>query len=128
MRKLSTEQRERKAKLVKDLDGTAKEIAEAIAELNETARDKLAPLIAKYNDLIGSATTFCEEVAQEMDDYMADRSETWKSSPSGEAYEQWHSEWTDLDFEWIVLDFEIEAPEPGDSETLEGLDDEPPAP
>src|SRR5215469_7379384 len=111
MKKLSKAQAQEWSDLIKkvneakdDLDGAWGRVESAVEDANTE--------VTKYNDALGAAAAFRDEIVGEMDDYMSERSDKWQEGEAGEAYSAWKDEWEGLDLDEIA-DIDIpDQPEP----------------
>lgn len=124
MKKLSADQK-------KDKDGHAEAIREAWSKLDglwgevEAAVAAYNEGVAEMNEKLSDAETWRDEIVQEMDDYMSERSEKWLDGDAGQNYESWKGEWENVSFE-SVSELEVNQPdEPSIAEELDNLQVEP---
>jgi len=88
--------------------------AELAAELTEKA-DAVQAAIAAYNETLGEAREFVEEITGAIDEYVGERSEKWQEGDKAQALESWKEEWEGLELE------DIEEFEGGVGQALENI-------
>ncbi len=95
---------------------------------DEREMDAILALLARYNAALSDALDFCEDKASRLQDYMDDRSESWRESDAASACEDWKSQWEDVDFEPIALEDLGDPPNVDDlqdhADTLDQIPDE----
>lgn len=97
MKRISKQQQKTLADLVCDLQRHEEAIQEAI--------DTVGSAVADYNGTVCEVREVCEEVANEIEAYMNDRSEKWHDSEKGHAYQSWLDAWQEVSVE------EVETPD-----------------
>jgi hypothetical protein len=120
MRKLTEDQTRRKADLASHLFAGRDSVNAALNEFNRHLEDQWLGVeteIQNYNELVQSAQGFIEEVQGDQEAYADQRSETWKESGSGQAYESWQSEWG-----LSIEECGLVAPEKVEMESLDGAE------
>lgn len=87
-------------------DGYAEELRELRGKiedqfrvLNEETFRPINDLIAKYNETLEEARGFLEDLSSVMSDYYDARSDKWRDSDAGTAYQSWMSAYADFDAE-----------------------------
>src|SRR5215469_7946709 len=108
MKKLSKAQAQEWSDLIKkvnaakdDLDGAWGRVESAVEDANTE--------VTKYNDALGEAAAFRDEIVSDMDDYMSERSDEWEG--------------LDLD---EITDVEMpDQPEPAHGDAMDELPQEP---
>lgn len=97
MRALSLAETEALEQLQNALEEKKLEIEGALGDLAVHCAAKygedIQPLVAQYNQLIDKTNAFIEGVRERIDEYMAERSDAWRESEKGEAYERWYESW-----------------------------------
>jgi hypothetical protein len=75
----------------------------------------LATPLEEYNQAVTDALQWGQDAADEIEDYMSDRSDKWRESDRGQAYEEWQNEFASFNPEEIEIDqpelVEVEEPE-----------------
>jgi hypothetical protein len=102
MKKLSKDQIRRKDELIKAIAEAKAKVEDAISIYNAdkaTAFEKVEYEIDKYNSVIESIIDLQNEVAEEMQDYMSERSDNWHESDAGQEYADWNNEWENISLE-----------------------------
>lgn len=110
MKKLDKEQLARKDDLRDALAQAYTKLDAAISEYNgelELLRNKIERAIGDYNETATEVRDFRDEIAQEIQDYMDERSDAWREGDKGGAYSEWQTQWGNIDLE----DLEFELPE-----------------
>ena len=85
------------------------ELTAAIEAYNNAIQELWGPVevaMNEYNEAIGDANAWKTDRAQEMQEYIDERSEKWQESDKASEYETWKSQYEE-DFEQV----ELEAPE-----------------
>lgn len=124
MKKLSRQniaQRDAIIKKLADAAGALEEEQEALTE----ALDAFNAKIDAYNEALEEAREFTQDMASEIDSYMSERSERWLDGDAGQAYEEWKSEWENVELEDLEHIETPDFPEPDHIETLEQAPEEP---
>ena len=96
MKRLSKEQLKKHADLSAELHDAHEELDGAIKQFNETvatAYAKLETFVETFNSKVADANAFIEEVHSEQESYADDKSDRWRESDAGAAYDDWMSEW-----------------------------------
>lgn len=75
--------------------------------LVEEAKGAVESATETYNQALDNARTFCAEIVSLMEDYEGERSDKWQESDAASNFQDWKSEWENVDLE----DFEPEFPE-----------------
>jgi hypothetical protein len=107
MQKLTKEQVARKRELVDQLSGAAQDLQAAIATYNEKCAAEFSAVreaIDDYQAVVDEAQGFVEEVASDIGSYMDEKSEKWLESDRGQSYEQWKSEWENVEIPTVDID------------------------
>jgi hypothetical protein len=111
MQKLTKEQVARKRELVDKLSGAGQELQAAIIAYNEKCEAEFSSVreaIDDYQTVVDEARSFAEEIAGDIAGYMDEKSEKWLESDRGQAFEQWKSEWENID----IYDVDLDEPTP----------------
>jgi hypothetical protein len=102
--------------LVKKLTGEqVKKKGAFFAEIRQR-QEEVEDAIANYNAAVVECNEFIVDLAQEMSDYCAERSEKWTESDKGQAYDAWYCAYAEAQCEEIDstnLDFvDVDSLEP----------------
>lgn len=89
-----------------------KAVNEHIDELNEA--------LQTYNNILKEADKMATGVVQELTDYIGSKSEGWKEE-KGDAYDDWHGAWTNIDLEPVNLVDEVSTDDMGHPDELFNL-------
>lgn len=117
--KADIERRDGYAEKLRELRG---KIEDQFRLLNEEILAPLNAAIATYNEELGEARGFLEDLASEMSSYYDDRSDKWRDGDAGSAYAEWKSAYENFeaeDLEEIV--FEDTTAENNTPEDIEAL-------
>jgi hypothetical protein len=125
MKKLSKRDEERRAEIKAELEAAEIEVTSAIEEVNLLIDGKLAAAIDTYNQAVNNLDGLRDDVVAAMEEYAGDRSEKWQEGDAGQSYEEWKSEWENLDATELDKVEHIEVPEFNHAEALEALPSEP---
>lgn len=104
-------------------------LEQAVDTYNEAMRKQWEAVHATmnaYNDVAVEATTWQENVASDIQDYIDSRSDKWQESERGQAYLAWQGEYESSDLEDITIDQpdSLELSTGDQAETLEALAEE----
>lgn len=94
-------------------------LAEAIEKANEKineANTLLDEAFGEMNEVIGEANEIREEIVSEIENYMDERSDNWRESDRGSAYDSWKDQWSE----------EIEEKEYTQPDTIDPITEEMP--
>lgn len=97
----------RKRELVDKLSEAGQELQAAVNAYNEKCEaefNAVKEAINDYQAVVGEARSFAEEVAGDIGSYMEEKSEKWLESDRGSAYQQWQSEWENIELEDVDID------------------------
>jgi hypothetical protein len=102
-------------------------VSAAIDEYNTTLDDEwgngLEGVLSDYNDAVGSANEWKQGVAQQIQDYMDERSEKWQEGEAAQRYQSWKEAFDeDLPTADIERPEDLALEEP-DELSIEDLDD-----
>jgi len=128
MKKLTKTQEKEKADLSSELFDAHAEVEAAINKFNaalDAAKEEVETAVNAYNEKLSGARTFCEQLVSDMENYEGERSDKWLESDAASAFQDWKSEWEQIELD----DFEVEFPEPlevpeNPQEALDALPDE----
>jgi len=126
--------RSRGADLEATVEGFNTKVGEAWTKL-ETALEEynsvlesewnggLEGVLSDYNEAVGEANEWKQEVAQEIQDWMDERSDKWQESPAAEKYQTWKEPFEE-EFQTAELERpeNVEVEEPGEL-TLDDVED-----
>lgn len=118
MTKLTKAQLKQRDELGAKLNGAKEDLEHAVEEYNAaltTAWDEVQQSLDAMNELIDDANSWRTDIAQEIADYISERSEKWQEGDKGQAYGQWQTEWEE-DIERI----ELEKPDDLSLDDIEG--------
>lgn len=108
--KLTKQEQEQKAEWEKKLTAARKTLQDAVDIYNtqlESLTDVLNDVLKEYNGIINACTAFCEDIGDEIDSQIEERSERWLESDKGQATVSWCDQWKDF----ACLQEEIEWPD-----------------
>lgn len=125
--KLTKTEIKEKREIVKRLETTFARIEQEAAAFNAADKDaegagrKLHEAIAEYNDAQDEATAFTNLIADQITDYIDDKSEKWAEGEAGEAHIAWRDQWQDAEFEELEWD-DIVVPDSSTGELIASTD------
>lgn len=131
--KLSKAQKTSRDEIVSKLREQEEKLDEVISEFNAAVEAKwdeiVAPVLAKHKEALDEAREFCEQIADDIQNFYDDKSEKWQEGDRGQAVEDMRSEWesVDLDEPTIEPPSEVEKPGITHSASIEELPEEPSA-
>jgi hypothetical protein len=89
------------------------------------AHSKLVGIIEEYNEAVGDAAMWRDEIVSDMSNYQSERSEKWMEGEAGQAYQEWIDEWEAAELESLEtpeMPDELEYPH---SDEIDNLSSEP---
>jgi chromosome segregation ATPase len=92
MKSLSKADLARKQELIEAYNEAVEEVNRAHDAYDDAVRE-LNEKIAAVNEKIEGMVAFAQDIASEIEGYMDERSDTWRESDKGRAYEDWLQEW-----------------------------------
>lgn len=120
--KLSKQDVERRDEYVKELRAAADVVEDAINVFNASMRDSwetAKQAIGKYNEIIAGVAGWRDDLVNQLESDIEEKSERWQDSEKGQSANDWKSEWENLDLET----YDIDMPDEVESETLSHADD-----
>lgn len=129
MRKLHKSHLEHKVGLLNKARSTTNALQQAaIRSTQGLAADDRDYLRARdlYNQVVDEINAFIQAVTSEQEAYFESRSEGWQESETGQAHQDWQSEW-DIEIDACELDAEdlVESGDLDAADCLANLPDEP---
>jgi hypothetical protein len=114
--------------IVERLRSRRRDLDEAIAKFNDAALDawgKVDGCREAYNEAIGDANSWKAEVAGDIQEFIDGRSDKWRESDKGSAYEAWREAYED-ETESVEIDQpeDLSLDEDDAAENLERLPEE----
>lgn len=112
--KLTKAEQTAKADHVEALDGARDRYVTAAEAYNTAIKDaweEFNPAREEFNAAMEAATEFTEAVAERLEDYIEDKSDTWKDGPKGKAVIDWRERFARFEPDSIDMD------EPGAADT-----------
>ena len=111
---------------VKELNEKAAVIEDAVRVYNEgvaALRETLEKTITDYNETLGEARGFAEDIASAAEAAIDAKSEKWQEGEKGQAAANWRDEWQAVELEEIEIEWpdELESPDPDHATNLEAL-------
>lgn len=105
-----------------NLDDAVIAYNEKAAELYADAEDKLS----EYNDVLERAREWRDEIVEEIDEYVSDRSDKWQESDAAQEIESWKSEFEGLELDELTMEKpeDLEMPNEIDDEVLNNVPEE----
>lgn len=127
--KLNKDEKARRDQLVKDLQEHVSKLEDAVNVYNDETAKLRAPVetaLAAYNEIAEQARGFAEDIANQADSDISDKSEKWQEGERGQAATEWKDAWEGIDISEVEVewpeDLTIEAPSHADD--LEQLPEE----
>jgi uncharacterized coiled-coil DUF342 family protein len=124
MKKLNAAQKRELASLVQSMNEHQDSVDTAFIKCME-AYNELVGEIEQYNEAVDEATTFRDMIVEEMENYVSERSEKWQEGEAAQAYEEWASQWRDIDLEPLGIPEEPAEIEMNHPDVLADLPGEP---
>jgi hypothetical protein len=106
--KLSKQDIQRRSSYVEDLEKAWGELGHAIGTYNEAVaklREPVDQAAAKYNEVLGEAKAFVEDIASQADSDFDEKSEKWQESDKGEAAGEYRDAWQNIELDELTLDW-----------------------
>src|SRR5262245_48455400 len=124
--KLSKAEIDRRQELVDQLTELRGKLEDAVSEFNSKVEELKAPVtsaLEAYNEALGEARSFAEDIASEGDSARDQKSDKWQESERGEASRGWVEEWQNVSLDDIEIEFADDLPfdAPSHAEDLDGL-------
>jgi hypothetical protein len=117
MKKLAKATLAARTELVEKLGTSYSELEEAVGQFNDTMNEawvdlenainaynekldtawgeKLEPAITSYNEVVGEANEWKQDVVSSIEEFMNEKSEKWQESDAASRYESWKDNFTD---------------------------------
>lgn len=131
--KLSKQQAAEKAALVTKLQDAERVLDEKIDEFNAAVSKAWSEIVgqalADHKLALEEAKEFCEDIANDVQNYFDDKSEKWQEGDRGSAVQAMADEWSGVDLDQDEMDEpdRVDPPSYQHSNDLEGLPEEPSA-
>ncbi len=127
--KLTSEQKARRDEIVNKLQAAWTTLDERIDDLNgavSTAWDRVRVALDEYELVRVEAEELRDEIADEAENAISEKSEKWQEGEKGQAASAWVDEWSGLDLSEIDLDEPdaIETPDVSHADDLANLSEE----
>lgn len=123
MKKLSKPDVAELNEIVEELNSAAEAVSTAIEQANEKVGEA-NDAINEYNACLEKATEYRDRIVGQMEDFFSEKSEKWQEGDAGSAYDEWKSEWDNIDFAEVDQIEEVKAPDMDHSGELEALPQE----
>jgi hypothetical protein len=81
--------------------------------------------LAAYREAVQAAVNFVEDIGNEIESYMDDRSDKWRESDAASDYEEWKSAWQNFQPDEPEDYADLEAPEEAAADALDELPETP---
>lgn len=124
MKHLSKEQNIQRDEIVIQLRKIEEEMTnalnKAVAEI-----EGLNAIIAQYNEKLGEAETWREEITSDMQSYIDERSDKWQEGEAGSEYSEWLDTFVELSFDAVEEVIIPDLPEFVLAQQIEDLPDQP---
>jgi len=130
MKALSKDQSKQKGTLIDDIRTAHAELGTAVIEYNaamEKAKDEVQGKLNALNEKLQEAGEWVGGITSDMQSYYDEKSERWQESEPGQNYSSWKEDHESLSFDEVEIDFpeDLELPDCGVADELDGLSDEP---
>lgn len=127
--KLTKADRDRRDEIVALLQERKEKLETKVSAFNDllsTARADVEEAMGRYNDALDEAKEFTDNVANEAQATIEEKSEKWQEGEKGQAAVEWQQLWSEIDLDHVDIDFpdEIEF-EVSHAEELETLAEAP---
>lgn len=124
--KLNKADDSRKDEAVTKLNELASKLEDEISKFNatmEAAQGTVQMTLEEYNETLGEARGFIEDIANQMQSDFGDKSEKWQEGERGQAVQEWITAWEQTSLDDIELDFpdELDFPAPSHADDIEAL-------
>jgi hypothetical protein len=109
MKKLTKDQINERDTHSKAIFDAHSELEDVITQFNKdlaAGKDAVEEATSTYNEALDNARTFCAEIVSVMEEYEGLRSDKWQESDAASVFQEWKSEWENVDLE----DFEPDLP------------------
>lgn len=126
--KFTKEDLARRDEYVTNLRAEWRRVDKAVEAYNAAMSEnkaELEKLIGHYNNELGEASGWMEDVCSRLSAEYDEKSEKWQESERGEAVRSWIDELEGLDLEWEVspdLPEELQLDEPEHADTLDQIE------
>jgi len=100
MKILTREQIQTKLKFAQKLTETGEDLQEVIARYNNllsTATDEIQNLKGRFNEIVQEVQGFLGGIHDEQEAHMDKRTDRWRESDAGQAYQGWADAWGKVD-------------------------------
>ena len=121
MKKFSKQQIKERDDIESDLSDAAEKVRQAIEDYNNEMNQRwaeVAEAVDKFNEQVERAENLINDVVQEIEDYMADKSDKWQESDRAGFYQEWIDALQGIDFSRVEIDQPEQLEEPGELEDL----------
>jgi hypothetical protein len=108
MTKLSKAQGEALKQHSADMQTAREALEKAVNEYNaaiDAAWKRVEDACTAYNEKLTAAKEFIESVETEIGEYIDERSDTWRATDKGSAYDAWKEQYSDAAYEMNEVDF-----------------------
>jgi hypothetical protein len=127
--KLSKAELEQRSKLIERLNEAHGKLEAAINGYNEQVAELREPVeqaVSTYNEELAEAAAFAAQIAESRQGEYDDKSDKWQEGDKASAAADWISEWENFEADEIEIEWpdELELPDTGHSENLEGIAEE----
>lgn len=131
MKSLTKKQVQQLSDLQTDLQTASEKVESAVADfnanINELWGDLVLDNVKEYNQSVKQASSFAEQIRDQIQSYYEDKDEDWKHCELGNAIQEWLEDWDEANFEEIDLKMpdETDIPEFNAVEVIDELPTEP---
>jgi hypothetical protein len=104
--KLNKQERVTRDEHVAQLERAWADLVQAVSDYNESEpklREPVDKAVADYNEVVGEAKSFAEEIANRSEGEYDEKSEKWQEGEKGQAAAEFRDAWQTIDMEEIEL-------------------------
>src|SRR5262245_21534791 len=119
--KLTKEEIAKRDEIFAALNEKYAELETAVGEYNEAvgkAQTEVENVLAEYNKVLADARELAQDIANDADSEMMEKSEKWADSDAGQAAQAFKDEWEGLNLDDLEIEFpgELVVEDPGHAE------------
>lgn len=127
--KLTKAEGKRRTEFVAELEIASGVLSRAVEAFNLATEEAFTPVkkaLDAYNEKLGEAREFVEDIVSSRRDEHGDKSDKWQEGERGQAAESWISEWENISLDDLDIDQPdaLETPDPEHRDDLENLPEE----
>lgn len=124
--KLDKKEIARRDEIFATLNETSSKLEDAVSTYNAEMANLRIPLdaaLAAYNEAVAEAQSFAEDIVNQADSDISDKSERWQEGERGEEATSWKDEWEGASFDEVEIEYpdDLEIGDLDHAATLEQL-------